>query len=93
MRDGDTAVSQLLNLGPKSTAWLHDIGIYTLADLEAMGVVDAYCLIQAKHEGPSLNLLYALYGAVHGIPWNLLTTEQKAGLKAEVDAFGGFGTG
>jgi len=27
----DTADSQLLNLGPKSNQWLHDIGIHTLA--------------------------------------------------------------
>jgi hypothetical protein len=30
----DTPASQLLNLGPKSTRWLRDIGIHTLADLQ-----------------------------------------------------------
>jgi hypothetical protein len=83
----DTAVSQLLNLGPKSSQWLHDIGIYTLADLQAVGVVEAYCLVKTLHDQASLNLLYALYGALHNVRWNELTPETKEQLQAEVAAF------
>jgi hypothetical protein len=83
----DTAVSQLLNLAPKSSQWLHEIGIHTLADLQAVGVVEAYCLVKAQHDQASLNLLYALHGAVHNVLWNQLTPETKAQLQAEVTAF------
>jgi hypothetical protein len=34
-----------------------------------------------------LNLLYGLYGAVHGIPWNQIPPEVKASLQEEVAAF------
>ncbi|MCB8943315.1 MAG: TfoX/Sxy family protein [Ardenticatenaceae bacterium] len=83
----DTAVSQLPNLGSKSSQWLHNIGIHTLTDLQAIGVVEAYCLIKAQHEQASLNLLYALYGAAHNILWNQLTPEIKKQLQEEAAAF------
>ena len=78
-----TSVSKLLNLGPKSSQWLHEIGIDTLEDLQTVGVVEAYCLVKAQHNGASLNLLYALYGATHNISWNQLSAETKAQLRAE----------
>lgn len=77
----------MLNLGPTSEKWLHEIGIDTQAELAEMGVVAAYCLIKARHEKASLNLLYALYGAVHGIPWNKISPAAKAALQEEIADF------
>lgn len=78
---------KLLNIGPKSSQWLHAIGIYTLADLEAMGAVTAYCLIKAQGYNASLNLLYALHGALTGQPWNELSGGTKEQLQAEAAKF------
>jgi hypothetical protein len=77
----------LLNLGPKSSGWLADIGIQTRQDLVAMGIVPAYCLLKAQGYPVSLNLLYALYGALHDMPWNQVPPKVKTSLQAEVEAF------
>jgi DNA transformation protein len=63
------------------------VTLHTLADLQAVGVVEAYCLVKAQHDQASLNLLYALYGAVHNILWNQLSLEVKVQLQEEVVTF------
>ncbi len=80
-------INDLLNLGPKSTHWLATINIHTRQDLAAVGIVPAYCLLKAQDYPVSLNLLYALYGALHDMPWNRVPPEIKASLQAEVEAF------
>lgn len=80
-------VGKLLNLGPRSTAWLAGIGVQTEDDLRAMGSVEAYCLVKAQQDGASLNLLYALEGALQARPWNAFTPEEKAALRDAVDQF------
>ena len=80
-------MSDLLNLGPTSAGWLAEIGVQTRAELIDVGVVEAYCLVKARQPRASLNLLYGLYGAVHGIPWNQIPPEIKALLQEEVAAF------
>jgi DNA transformation protein len=79
--------NELLNIGPKSTKWLNAIGINTLADLEAIGAVAAYSLIKAQGYNASLNLLYALHGALTGQRWNELSAETKRRLQEEAAGF------
>jgi DNA transformation protein len=83
----DGSLESSLNLGPTSAKWLAEIGIHTRAELMEVGVVEAYCLVKARQPRASLNLLYALYGAVHHIPWNMLPPETKTTLREEVAAF------
>ena len=83
----NSELESLLNLGPKSTSWLADIGIHTRRDLVEMGIVPAYCLLKAQEYPVSLNLLYALYGALHDMPWNKVPPEVKKQLLAEVEGF------
>ena len=83
----NSELKSLLNLGPKSTSWLADIGIHTRQDLVEMGIVPAYCLLKAQEYPVSLNLLYALYGALHDVPWNKVPPEVKKQLQAEVEGF------
>ncbi len=83
----DSELERLLNLGPKSTGWLADIGVRTRQDLVEMGIVPAYCLLKAQGYPVSRNLLYALYGALHDVPWNKVPLEVKEQLEAEVDGF------
>lgn len=82
-----SSINDLLNLGPKATSWLAAINIHTRQDLEAVGIVPAYCLLKAQEYPVSLNLLYALYGALHGMPWNKVPPEVKQQLQAEVEGF------
>jgi DNA transformation protein len=81
-----TELSKVKNVGPKTIIWLNDIGIYTLEDIEALGVVEVYRrLKQAYPHKVSLNALYGLQAAVLGIHWLALPPEMKAELKAQVE--------
>lgn len=73
------------NLGKVSRGWLQDIGIYTLEDLEAVGPVNVYVRLKSMGYNASLNLLWALQGAVLDLHWNDLPPEMKAALRAEVE--------
>lgn len=75
---------ELLNLGPKSAHWLEQVGIRTLGDLKQTGAVAAYLMAKQQEPKCSLNLLYALEGALTGVPWNKLPKETKQRLQAAV---------
>lgn len=69
----DAAIETLKNLGPKSARLLHEVGIHTYADLMDVGAVGAYRRARAiAPDRVSLNLLYALEGALTNILWNQL---------------------
>lgn len=75
----------MLNLGPKSAAMLAAVGIESLEQLKALGSVQAYLRVQAhaRNAGgmkPSLNLLWALEGAITGEPWQTVAREHRVSL-------------
>lgn len=74
------AIANLANLGPKSQQMLARAGIHTLADLKALGAVAAY--VQTKRSGArvSLNLLWALEGAVTGLHWQDVARDHRTSL-------------
>ena len=55
---------KLINIGPKSSAWLRQIGIRTREQLVASGALGAFIKIKRAGFRPGLNLLYALEGAI-----------------------------
>ncbi len=77
-------ISRLRNLGPKSESWLNAVGIFTREDLERMGSVVTYKLVQQHDFAPSINLLYALEGALRDVHWTDLTLEDRQRLRAAV---------
>jgi DNA transformation protein len=74
-------VERLRNLGPKSSAWLRSVGIETRADLERVGAVAAYKQVAAAGFETSLNLLYALEGALLDLRWDRLSAAIKENLR------------
>jgi len=60
---------KLRNIGPKSAAWLRQVGLRTREDLEAVGAIDAFMRVKRAGFRPSLNLLYALEGALLDCHW------------------------
>ncbi len=79
--------TSLSDFGEKSAAWLNEIGVYTLENIEREGVVEVY--IRVKRAFPhkvTLNMLWGLQAAVLGIHWNALPPEMKAELKAQAEA-------
>ncbi len=74
---------RLLNLGPKSTAWLAAIGVRTKAQLRALGAIEACRRVRAAGHPASLLLAYALEGALTDTHWAELPPETKRWLREE----------
>lgn len=74
----------LRNIGPVSAGWLAAVGIHTLDDLRKVGVVNAYNLLRAQGHNATLNLLWALQGALTNTPWNALPESVKHDLKRRI---------
>lgn len=83
-RHSDTNQEQLQNLGPVSTAWLKAVSIHTREDLERIGVEGAFELVFAHGFNASLNLIYALEGAITDTYWREIPEERKKRLRAFV---------
>lgn len=77
---------RILNLGPKSSDMLREIGVNDGADLERIGAVMAYRILKDRFPGVSLNMLYGLEAALTGRTWLDLTPEEKQRLRDEADA-------
>ncbi len=78
------SLERLMNLGPKSTAWLADAGIRTAEELERLGAVEAYRRVRAVHpRRVSVVMLYALEAALRGARWTDLSPEERRGLRDE----------
>jgi DNA transformation protein len=84
IRSTSEGVAKLRNIGPKSTAMLGRVKIRTRADLERVGSVGAFLAVQEEGQAVSLNLLYALEGALLDEPWDGLPAPLKARLRAAV---------
>lgn len=77
---------KLRNVGPKSAAWLRQVGVRTQDDLIANGAVGAFIKVKRAGFRPSLNLLYALEGALLGCHWQQVPEERRAELLAGAEA-------
>lgn len=65
------------NIGPKSREWLLAVGINNLSDLKKVGALKAYQAIKHKGFNSSLNLLWALEGAIQDRPWQSFSADEK----------------
>ena len=76
---------KLRNIGPKSMAWLRQTGVRTLDDLKAVGALAAYVRVKRAGFKPSLNLLYALEGAILDCHWQEIPDERRSALILQAD--------
>ncbi|MEZ5499260.1 MAG: TfoX/Sxy family protein [Steroidobacteraceae bacterium] len=60
-------IRDLRNLGPRAEALLADVGIDSVTKLRRVGAVRAYVLLRRARARSSLNMLWALVGALD--PW------------------------
>lgn len=72
---------RLRNVGLVSLGWLREAGIRSASDLQRVGSVEAFCRVKAMGHNASLNLLYALEGALLDMDWRELPMGVKAELK------------
>ncbi len=83
MTADDTPIERLRNLGPASARMLAPLGIATRADLVRVGPVLAFRALRDARPGTSLNLLYAMHGALAGERWDRLAPDVRAALRAD----------
>lgn len=77
---------KIRNVGPKSAAWLRQVGIRSLDELREAGVIEAFLKVRRAGFRPSLNLIYAMEGALCDCHWQDVPEERRAELLAEVEA-------
>ena len=80
VRRGVPALGELTNLGPKSQQTLLAAGIHTVAQLRKLGSVAAYVKVKNSGLPVSLNLLWALEGALTGLSWQVIAREHRTSL-------------
>lgn len=77
---------KMRNIGPKSAAWLRQVGLRTRADLEAAGALEAFMRVKRAGFKPSLNLLYALEGALLDCHWQEVPEQRRSELVQAAEA-------
>ena len=76
---------KLRNIGPKSMAWLRQTGVRSLEDLKGVGALAAYVRVKRAGFRPSLNLLYALEGAILDCHWQDIPDARREELVGEAE--------
>ncbi|MGV8944139.1 TfoX/Sxy family protein [Thermomonas sp.] len=74
------------NIGPKSAAWLRQVGLRSLHEISDIGVVEAFMKVRRAGFKPSLNLLYALEGAVLDCHWQEVPDTRRTELVTAAEA-------
>lgn len=80
------STDKLRNIGPKSAAWLRQVGLRSAQDLSSVGAVGAFMKVKRAGFKPSLNLLYSLEGALVGCHWQEVPEARRQQLVAEYES-------
>ena len=80
------STTKMRNIGPKSAAWLRQVGLRSLEDIAAIGTVDAFMKVRRAGFKPSLNLLYALEGALQNCHWQEVPEARRSELVSAAEA-------
>ncbi|MBU0622274.1 MAG: TfoX/Sxy family protein [Gammaproteobacteria bacterium] len=78
-------IADLKNFGPKSQQMLAQAGIHTIDQLQALGAVRAYVQVKRSGNNASLNLLWAMEGALTGQHWQVVAKQERLRLLLELE--------
>lgn len=78
-------IAELPNLGPKSQAMLEQVGLCSMEQLVALGAVQSYLTVKRHHRNASLNLLWALEGAISGRHWQEVAKHDRLHLLTQLE--------
>lgn len=78
-------IADLPNFGPKSQQMLAQAGIHTLEQLRALGAVRAYVQVKRCGACSSLNLLWAMEGALSGRHWQEVAKHDRLSLLLQLE--------
>jgi hypothetical protein len=77
---------KMRNIGPKSAAWLRQVGLKTPEALAEAGPLEAFMRVKRAGFKPSLNLLYALEGALCDCHWQEVPLARREQLVEAAEA-------
>jgi len=80
-----TRIADLPNFGPKSQEMLAQAGIKTVEQLSKLGSVRAYVQVKRAGTNASLNLLWAMEGALTGQHWQVVAKQERLRLLLELE--------
>ena len=80
------STQKMRNIGPKSAAWLRQVGLRSLEEIAAIGTVESFMKVRRAGFKPSLNLLYALEGAILDCHWQEIPDARRIALVADAEA-------
>jgi DNA transformation protein len=78
-------ISDLPNFGPKSQQMLAQAGIHTFEQLRELGTVRAYVQVKRAGASSSLNLLWAIEGALSGRHWQEIAKNDRLTLLLQLE--------
>lgn len=78
---------KIRNIGPKSAAWLRQVGIKSAEEIKSLGAFNAFLKVRRAGFKGTLSLVYALAGAEDDCHWQALGPERKAQLLEQYNAF------
>jgi len=76
-------VAALLNLGPKTAAWLDAAGLHTRAQIVKLGPIGVCRRLLESGRPVNVLMAYAVEGGLSGTHWNALPAETKQWLRTE----------
>ncbi len=80
-------IRDLRGLGEKSEKMLARVGVHSVADLQAMGAIQAFIKLKQGGCNPSLNFLYALVGALEDRSWLDIAQHEKGALLMAMEGY------
>src|SRR5512145_3064507 len=83
--DAPMNIADLPNFGPKSQQMMAQAGILTIDQLRELGAVRAYVQVKRSWKGASLNLLWAMEGALSGRHWQDVAKHDRLRLLLELE--------
>jgi DNA transformation protein and related proteins len=86
--DGGAALSELRGLGPVSVAMLGSVGVTSAAQLRKADVFLLFKKIRTLHPRTSINLLYALLGAVNDQDWRTVARDRRTEVLMRLEDMG-----
>ncbi len=87
MSNSIASIASLKNLGSKSAAQIVAVGIDGPDEIRIVGAADVYHRVKSRFpNSTSLNLLWALQGALMEIHWHDIPDDIKRQLLAEVES-------
>jgi DNA transformation protein and related proteins len=87
-QDGGAALSELRGLGPASVQMLASAGITSTAQLRKADLYQLYARIKTQHPRTSINLLYAMLGAVDDVDWRDVAKDRRTEVLMRLEDMG-----